>query len=269
MTITLSGLHYYPVKSLRGLSPSRHPVTRLGLAHDRRWMLVDANGRFLTQREQHALALVSTRIDGERLCIEAPGRTPLELPLAGPDGPELVVRVWSDQVTARDAGDEAAAWLSGLLGVAARLVYFPDEASRQVDMGFARAGDETAFSDGFPFLLISEASLADLNARLATPVPMRRFRPNLVVSGCKAFDEDRWRRIRIGAVELRVVKPCSRCVITTLDPETAERGAEPLKTLATYRRRDKRIDFGQNLIHDGTGELRLGDRVEVLETVAD
>lgn len=269
MAITLTGLHTYPVKSLRGLSPSSHPVTRLGLAHDRRWMLVDANGRFLTQREQHGLALVSTRISGDKLIVEAPERLPLELPLRGPNGAETVVKVWSDQVTALDAGDKAADWFSGYLGIAARLVYFPDDGSRQVDMGFARSGDETAFSDGFPFLLISEASLADLNARLTTPLPMRRFRPNLVVSGCGAFDEDRWRRIRIGEVEFRVVKPCSRCVITTLDPETAERGTEPLKTLATYRRRDKRIYFGQNLIHDGTGELRLGDGVEVLETAAD
>jgi uncharacterized protein YcbX len=268
MTIILTGLHTYPVKSLRGLSPSSHPVARLGLAHDRRWMLVDADGRFLTQREQHRLALLSTRIDGEKLIIEGAGWAPLVLPLQGPTGAPTQVSVWADQVTALDAGDEPADWFSGFLGVTARLVYFPEDGSRQVDLGFARAGDDTAFSDGFPFLLISEASLADLNARLDAPLPMRRFRPNLVVSGCDAFDEDRWRRIRIGAVEFRVVKPCSRCVITTLDPETAERGTEPLNTLATYRRRDKRIYFGQNLIHDDTGELRLGDAVEVLETAA-
>ncbi len=269
MTMTLTGLHIYPVKSLRGLSPSSHPVTRLGLDHDRRWMLVDADGRFLTQRTQHRLALLSTRIEREELIIEGPGRAPLVLPLRGSAGTQTRVRVWSDQVAALDTGDELADWFSDYLGATARLVYFPEDGSRQVDLGFARAGDDTAFSDGFPFLLISEASLADLNARLETPLPMRRFRPNLVVSGCGAFDEDRWRRIRIGTVEFRVVKPCSRCVITTLDPETAERGTEPLKTLATYRRRDKRIYFGQNLIHDATGTLRLGDAVEVLEISAD
>jgi uncharacterized protein YcbX len=269
MTMTLTGLHTYPVKSLRGLSPASHPVTRLGLAHDRRWMLVNADGRFLTQREQHRLALLSTRIDGDTLIVEGPGRPSLVLPLQGPAGAQLLVTVWSDQVTALDAGDEPAHWFSNFLGLTARLVYFPEDGSRQVNLDFARAGDDTAFSDGFPFLLISEASLADLNARLETPVPMRRFRPNLVVSGCGAFAEDRWRRIRIGAVEFRVVKPCSRCVITTLDPETAERGTEPLKTLAAYRRRDKRIYFGQNLIHDGTGVLQLGDAIEVLETCAD
>jgi uncharacterized protein YcbX len=266
MAISLTGIHYYPVKSLRGLSPHRHAVTRLGLANDRRWMLIDADHRFVTQREHSALALVAAELRGEDLVITAPGCSPLVLPPPKDDGPGVQVTVWQDRVTALDTGDVARRWFSDYLGIPVRLVYFPDAELRQVDPAYARPGDATAFSDGFPFLLISEASLAELNRRLEVPLPMRRFRPNLVVAGCEPFAEDRWRRIRVGAIEFRVVKPCSRCAITTIDPETAERSPEPLRTLVTFRRRDKKVYFGQNLIHDGVGTLQLGDTLEVLES---
>ena len=261
----LTGIHLYPVKSLRGLSPAFWFLDAFGLAQDRRWMLVDNEGAFVTQRQQARMALVNTALEDGGLRLQAPAKADIYVAAPGSDAPMVQTRVWRDQVQARDAGAEAAAWFSKFIGEPVRLVYFPDDTLRPVDPSYAAAGDRTAFSDGFPLLLISEASLADLNARLVQPLPMRRFRPNLVVGGTAPYAEDHWRRIRIGETTLRVVKPCSRCVITTIDPETAERGKEPLATLVQYRRRDNKVFFGQNLIHDGTGTLRLGDPVEVIE----
>lgn len=265
MSHRLTGIHFYPIKSVRGLSPQSRRVTPLGFELDRRWMLVDEQGKFITQRQQHRMALIETVLEGPTLVVSAPGMSDLRLDLDQTDGAPVQTQVWDDQVLARSAGPEATHWFSAFLGSPVRLVQFPQSHLRQVDMTYAQAGDKTAFSDGFPFLLIGEASLEDLNSRLDAPLPMRRFRPNLVVSGSLPYAEDRWRRIRIGAVEFRVVKPCSRCIITTIDPETAERGPEPLRTLMGYRRRDNKIYFGQNLIHDGIGTLSLGDSVEILE----
>lgn len=263
--ILLSELHFYPVKSLRGVKLQRAPVDRRGIRRDRHWMVVDESGRFLTQRQESRMALIGTRLipGGLRLC--APGMADLELPFEEGSGEPLQVQVWEDLCQARAAGPAADQWLGRFLGRPCRLVYLPEESRRPVDPAFATPQDQTGFSDGFPFLLISQASLDDLNARLSRPVPMRRFRPNLVVQGCAPYAEDRWRRIRIGAVEFRVVKPCSRCAIPTIDIDTGERGQEPLRTLGQYRRRDNKVYFGQNLLHDGTGVLETGLRVEVLE----
>jgi uncharacterized protein YcbX len=173
--------------------------------------------------------------------------------------------VWSDRCAAQRGDPSADAWLSDFLGHACRLVFMPDEGVRPVDPRYAQPQDRTAFSDGFPLLLISQPSLDDLNSRLVEPLPMLRFRPNLVVEGCAPYAEDDWRHIRIGDLPLRVVKPCSRCKITTVDPYTAETGSEPLRTLASYRRQGKQVYFGQNLIHDRPGELALDMPVEVLE----
>jgi len=176
----------------------------------------------------------------------------------------VAVRVWDDRVSAERVSAEADAWLSQFIEQACRLVHMPDTARRAVDPDYAAADDQVGFADGFPFLLISQASLDDLNARLDQPLPMLRFRPNLVISGCAPYAEDNWRRIRIGALEFRVAKPCSRCVIPTIDYATGEHGREPLQTLMTYRRRDNKIYFGQNLIHDASGRLERGMPVEVL-----
>ncbi len=265
MPLSLSEIHLYPVKSMRGLAPGEWAVDRFGLAGDRRWMLVDREGRFLTQRQEPRMALLDTRLEDQRLLLSADDMAPLELPREPRRGDRREVTVWNDRASALDAGDEAAERLSRFLGRPVRLVYFPANGDRPVDPAYADPGDRTAFSDGFPFLLISQASLDDLNSRLTGPVSMIRFRPNLVVSGCAPYAEDRWRRIRIGKLQFRVVKPCSRCVIPTIDPLSAEKGPEPLRTLTQYRRRDGKVYFGQNLLHDGNGTLRLGDRVEVLE----
>ena len=260
----LTELWRFPVKSLRGARCARLAVDARGGRHDRRWMLVDRQGRFLTQRELPRMALLNTALHGAALSLWLDGEAPR--PVACPaDAAELPVRVWHDTCLARAVDPAVDAWLSDFLQRDCRLVYLPDDAVRQVDPAYARPGDQVGFADGFPFLLISQASLDDLNARLDCPVPMQRFRPNLVVDGCAPYAEDQWRRIRIGELEFRVAKPCSRCIIPTIDPRTAERASEPLRTLSRYRRRDNKVWFGQNLLHDGPGKLAEGMPVEVLE----
>ncbi len=260
----LSGLYRYPVKSLRGEALDVMEIGARGPLHDRHWMLVSEEGRFLTQRELPRMALVRPEILGEGLRLRAPGLFDLEV--AAESDEELKVQVWKDTCTARAMSPAADQWLSDFLGVSARLVYLPPDSMRQVDLTYARPGDQTGFSDGFPFLLISQASLDDLNRRMGLNLPMERFRPNLVVDGCEPYAEDGWKRIRIGDLSFRVVKPCSRCVIPTVNPETGEReGNEPLKTLMSYRKEGNNVYFGQNLIHDGPGQLQTGMPVEVLE----
>jgi uncharacterized protein YcbX len=173
--------------------------------------------------------------------------------------------VWKDQCQAFDAGDAAANWLSKFLSVKCRLVYFPDGEFRQVDLKYANTGDKTAFSDGFPLLLISQESLDDLNHRLSVPIAMNRFRPNIVIKGCQPFAEDSWKEIRIGGIIFRLVKPCSRCVIPSINIETAEKEDEPLKTLISYRKRDNKIFFGQNVIAEKKGQIEVGMPVEIIE----
>lgn len=262
----LSGLYTYPVKSLQGVALRQGEVDRRGLRWDRHWMLVDSNGRFVTQRQRPRMALVHVQLDNQRLRLSAPGMDELELPVVSSGRDEVEALIWNDRCMAASSGAEAAHWLSRFLDAEVRLVYLPQDRVRSLDPRYARPEDQTGFADGFPFLLVSEASLEDLNRRMGRTLPMRRFRPNLVVSGCTPYGEDRWRRIRIGAIEFRVVKPCSRCIITTVDPETGARdGHEPLRTLRGYRQRDNKVFFGQNLIHDGIGRLCLGDQVKVLE----
>lgn len=264
MSVVLSGLHHYPVKSLRGENLKTMTVGSRGLLYDRHWMLVNAEGRFLSQRELPRMVLVRPSIEEAGLRLRAPGMFDLEAQIESDE--EMQVRIWRDTCTARVMSPVADQWLSDFLGVSCRLVYLPEEQVRQVDQEYAGSADQVGFADGFPFLLISRASLDDLNRRMGLELPMQRFRPNLVVEGCEPYAEDGWKRIRIGAIEFRVVKPCSRCVIPTVDPETGERsGNEPLKTLMTYRKQGNNVYFGQNLIHDGQGNLEVGMPVDILE----
>ncbi len=262
--LILSALYRYPVKSFGGEQFESLDVDARGFAFDRHWMVVDARGRFLTQREQPRMSLIKARVDEEGLLwLRASGYPEVAACRQGGDRIEVVV--WGDKVKAATAGAETDAWLSDFLSVPCRLVAMPDDVVRPVDAAFADPADQVGFADGFPFLLISQASLDDLNARLDQPVPMLRFRPNLVVEGCEPYGEDDWRRIRIGELIFRVAKPCARCIIPTIDPATAQRGKEPLRTLMGYRRRGNQVFFGQNLIHDRSGRLELGMAVEVLE----
>ena len=269
----LAALHVYPIKSCRGTSLGEAVIGPRGIQGDRRWMLVVPEGRFLSQRRHPRLALVQPELLEDRLRVTAPGAEPLEVDPEAP-GPELEVEIWADRCAAVDQGDEAAGWFSRFLDAPVRLVRQGDEADRPVDPAYARSpGDQVSFTDGYPLLLASQASLDDLNARLPEALPMNRFRPNLVVEGSHPWDEDRWALVRIGALELNVVKPCSRCVITTVDQERGVKGKEPLQTMATFRRGipgappggEGEVYFGQNLIHREEGVLRVGDPVEVLD----
>lgn len=265
MTARLSHINLFPVKSCAPLTPAEGHVEWRGLRGDRRWMIVDAEGRFLTARKHPRLVLINAQVEGANLRLNAPRMPELELQPA-PSGAGLKVRVWRDDVLGRAATDSADAWICRYLGFPARLVYMDEQTERAVDANYARPGDIVSFADGFPLLLISQASLDLLNSKLASPLPMLRFRPNLVVNGTDAHAEDGWRSIRIGNIPFDVVKPCIRCVLTTVDPASGQFDAagEPLRTLLGYRRTPNGIAFGQNLIPRGTGTLALGDAVEVI-----
>lgn len=259
----LSGIFIYPIKSLGGFKVNHWRVTSTGLAYDRKWMLVDDDGLFLSQRKLPCMALIKTALAGNELGVSAPGMDRLTLPLHPADGEWVDVTVWHDRCRARAVSETADLWFSRFLGLNCRLVYLPEGSIRPVDPNYGSATDQTAFSDGFPFLLISENSLAVLNQEMGLNLQMKRFRPNLVISGCSGYEEDTWREIRIGEIDFRLPKPCSRCAVPTIDPDTAETGKEPLITLNRTRKWQNKVYFGQNALHDGCGVLTVGDRVQV------
>lgn len=263
--IIISNIIYYPIKACRGFEVDTACVERMGLEHDRRMMVVTEQGEFLTQREHPRLALVTPRLSDGMLELSAPNYDSIRLGIQISGAP-WPVDIWKSKgVHAIDQGEEAARWFSDWLGTSVRLVHFADGYKRRVNEEYAvNDDDHTGFADAYPILLISEESLQDLNSRLETPVPMNRFRPNLVVRGCEPFAEDTWNRIKLGDVELAVVKPCVRCVVTTIDKETLEQSKEPLKTLGKYRKHKLGAIFGQNVIPLNEGRLRLGMNVKVL-----
>jgi uncharacterized protein YcbX len=265
--VHVSGLFIYPVKSCRGHSVTSAELDDHGIIGDRRFMIVAAaDGMFLTQRSHPRMALIETTLTKGTLILSSPQRSEVTIPLDASFGQRRVT-VWKSTVNADDCGEEAAEWLTGFLGLPLRLVRMGGTYQRPMLKAAAQAGDVVSFADSCPFLVISEASLADLNSRLAQPLPMNRFRPNLVVAGCEPYAEDDWARLRIGDLAFRTAGPCTRCAITTTDQLTAARGKEPLKTLATYRRDPDDpgdVNFGINLIHESKrGTLRMGDTVEL------
>jgi uncharacterized protein len=264
--VVLSELNIYPIKSAAGISLQTAEVEWKGLRGDRRWMVVNDQGKFMTQRQFPAMALIAVALEADQLTITAPAMEPLVVAVQDTT-PTLEVEVWGDRCQAISAGDAAREWFSQFLQTPCQLVYLPDGSVRPVNADYAvdPSRDQVSFADAFPFLLISEASLQDLNDRLQTPLPMNRFRPNFVVRGCDAFAEDGWRRIRIGSVLFHVVKSCSRCAITTVDQTTGIKGNEPLQTLATYRLQQGHIMFGQNLLQAHLGSVSVGDAVEILD----
>jgi hypothetical protein len=225
-------------------------------------MIVDEHRMFLTQRRLPKMALISADLEPSGLVVGGPGMTKLKVRFPDDDSPAVKVRIWDDFVEAREAGKEASVWLTRFLGPSCKLVFMPDEASRTVRPKYGNS--RVSFADAFPILLICEESLHDLNGRLEDPVPMNRFRPNLVVSGCRPYEEDEWRQVRIGSVSFSLVKPCARCVVPAVDQNTGVQGKEPLRTLASYRSHEGKILFGQNIIQDGPGTLSVGDRVEIV-----
>lgn len=260
----LSQIWCYPVKSCAGISLDLASVTARGLALDRHWMLVDPDGRFVTQRQSPRMALIRPSLVEGGLKIEAPEHSKLEIGEDESDGRTDSVRVWKDDCNAALVSEKADAWFSSFLDRPVRLVFLPAAQHRQVDPEYGSEGDEVGFADGFPFLLIGEASLDDLSRRLGTALDMRRFRPNLVVSGSEAYAEDTWSKMRIGEVPFQVVKPCSRCVITTVNPDLGERDLDTLGALRAYRKRGSRVFFGQNLIQRELGNLSVGDEVTLI-----
>ena len=271
----LSALHLYPVKSCRGLSVTSAEVDEHGLVGDRRFMVVHAaDGLFLTQRTHPRMALIETVLTEKNLILASPHHGSVNVGRAFPttagekSQPTLQVTIWKNTVTVDDCGDEPAEWLSNFLGLSLRLVRMGPEFHRPVKPSKALPGDVVSFADAYPFLVVSEASLGDLNSRLAEPLPMNRFRPNLVVSGAEPFAEDSWTRIKINDVSFRHAGLCARCPITTTNQLTAERAKEPLKTLATYRRDQADptdVNFGTNLIHETKrGTLQVGAKIKIL-----
>lgn len=281
MAIRVTGLYRYPVKSCRGERLETAAVEPWGLAGDRRWMLVDDDGRVVTARDYPSLVLVTSSADDSNnvLRLQAPDLPGLATPVPGADGvpAELVpVTVGASSLVAAQAGDEAAEWFTKIIGTPARLVYLDDPTRRAPNPEFSRDTDRVSFADGYPLLLTTEQSLAQLNDWIFEgphaaegPLPMTRFRPNVIVAGAEAWAEDRWRGIRIGDVRFRVAKASDRCLFTTIDPDTAVKGKEPLVTLARHRRWDGKIWFGVNLIPDipepgGASTLSVEGAVEVL-----
>ncbi len=261
----ISALHVYPIKSCAGFEIPRAELDARGIRDDRSWIVVGDGNKMLTQRDTPALALLRPALSEGGLTLSAPGMEDLAVPRIAKGGMRRV-DVWGDPCEAIDQGDGVAAWLGAYLKTTCRLLYFRPDFVRPVDPDYApRPGDQVGFADGFPLLLISEASLADLNARLEAPVRMNRFRPNVVVADCAPYAEDAWKRIRAGDVELDLVKPCGRCATTLVDQETGTPGKEPLRTLATYRKADRPApSFGQNTVHRSPGVLEAGGAIQIL-----
>lgn len=261
--LTLAEIWIYPVKSLGGLRLAAAQVLGKGLAYDRRWMLINEAGEFLTQRTLPQLALFQPAMDGQHLSISF-GNDRVEVPKTESEGPRLQASVWGDTVWVVRASEAADRWFSRHLRQAVRLVHFPENSARAVDRAYAPESAQVSLADGYPYLVIGEASLRDLNQRTESPVPMNRFRPNFVVAGSEPYEEDRWNNFQVGSVSFRGVKSCARCVVITIDQQTGTAGAEPLATLATYRKQDGKVYLGRNALAATAGTVREGDKITMI-----
>lgn len=262
--LLLSEINIYPVKSLGGISLSESVVEDRGLKHDRRYMLIDETGMFFTQRDYPQLALLNVSLNEKKLLISDKKDESNFIKIHFDEEEEATeVIIWDDKVNAKTVSKNADQFFSDYLNFKCKLVKMPESTNRIVDTNYAE-NKTVSFADGFPFLLIGQASLDDLNSRMEKPLPMNRFRTNFVVAGGKPFEEDNWNDFKIGNVKFKAVKQCGRCVITTTDQQTAERGKEPLKTLATYRKVGDKVMFGMNLIAESTGKIQLNDEIKLL-----
>ena len=262
--ISVSELIIYPIKSCAGTHVDDFMLDRFGPMHDRRWMIIDSESQQVTQREIAELALIRPSLTSSGLHIEFKGQSiTVHRPVGGVP---QAVQIWADSVQAIDAGDRVAQWLSEQLATNLSLVWMPDNSQREVEKPIAKLGETVGFADAFPLLLISQASLDDLNSRLDVAVPMNRFRPNIVVTGCEAFAEDSWRRVQVNELELQVAKACARCVMPSIDQQTAEKDSAVLRALASFRRGDdKQTYFGQNLLYQSFSMLKTGSQLKILE----
>ena len=264
--MTLSEIWIYPVKSLGGIRLTEADVEERGLKYDRRWMIVDQDGLLVTQRQVNKMALIDVAIveNGLLISVRNDSEDEIFVPFEPITNQELLVKVWDDEVKALTVSNEADQWLSKQLEKEVRLVVMPLSTERKADPKYAKNDENVSFADGFPFLIISQASLDHLNSKLAEPIEMKRFRPNFVVTDTEPHEEDNWNNIQIGNIQFEIVKPCARCILTTIDPETSQKGPEPLKTLATYRKINNKILFGQNVVAKDYGTLREGDALKAL-----
>ena len=266
---TLSAINIYPVKSLGGIRLAHTSLSDRGLTLDRRWMLVNPEGQFITQREFPEMVFLEVSLLADRMVIHDVRYpdTQQDVLLEPSFNERIGVQIWKSRCQAVVYGEEINDWFSTQLNTPCRLVFMPQDSRRDIDRQFQMNREIVSFADGFPSLMIGESSLIELNQRLDNPVSMDRFRTNLVFSGGQPFSEDSWKVIRIGDVQFRVAKPCARCVITTVDSQTGKTGLEPMRTLATYRRDETgKVMFGQNLIHQGRGVLKVGMPIDVLES---
>jgi hypothetical protein len=262
----LSEIYIYPVKSLGGISLKESDITARGLKYDRRWLLVDDEGRFITQRTYPQMALISVELREQSLEFKhKKNGASLSINIKNVHQDKAEVVIWDDKVIANYVSKEVDEWFNDMLNVKCRLVYMPDDFNRYVERKYANKNEIVSFADAYPFLVIGQSSLDDLNSRLEVNLPMNRFRPNLVFRGGSPFDEDRIKSFRIGDLTFYPVKPCARCVVTTINQESALTNEEPLKTLATYRTFNNKVMFGQNLLHKGSGTIRVGDEIKILE----
>ena len=266
--LKLSEIYIYPIKSLGGIHLDVANITTRGLENDRRFMLIDENGRFLSQREHPQLAIFQTKIENGFLKItHKKTEQILTINLSqNLQSTPLSVTIWDDETTAIEVSSEASLWFTQALGIPTRLVYMPEESQRKIDAQYSLTGEEiTSFSDGYPILIIGQSSLDDLNNRLENPVNINRFRPNFVFTHGEPFEEDAWHEFTIGNIRFFGVKPCARCIMTTIDQETGEKkGKEPLLTLNKYRKAANKILFGQNVLISQLGTVSVGDDVTVV-----
>ena len=266
--LNISQLFIYPVKSLSGIALESAQVTDRGLQHDRRWMLVNEQNRFLSQRELPKMALLQVTLekDGIRIKSAEQPHDDIIIPYDTEENGMEKVTIWNATCDARRVGEKIDTWFSNKLGVTCKLVFMPDESMRPVDTtsGFHPDGKYTSFADAYPFLLIGEASLQDLNSRLQEPVTIKRFRPNIVFSGGLPYQEDEIGDFTVNNIHFTGLENCARCMVPNVDPETGIPGREPVKTLATYRLHNKKINFGRNVVHSGKGIIRVGDEIRLL-----
>ena len=255
----------YPIKSLAGIRLQKASVKEKGLQYDRRWMLVDKDGRFLTQREHPEMALFKVMIDSDHLVISKQSQT-IRVELKGTDSTDFSkVQIWDDEVEALEVDPAHSKWFSEQLGIDCQLVFFPENSRRDVDPDYVPMNKQVSLADAYPFLVIGQSSLDELNRKLEQPVSIKRFRPNFVFMDGLPHEEDTWRNFKIGGVSFEGVKPCARCVLTTVNPETGEKGVEPLKTMSAYRRLDGKVYFGENIITRMEGEVNESDEIEIVD----
>lgn len=267
--LTVSEIWIYPIKSCRGILLPSVELDKLGFKNDRRMMLVDEHFKYITQRTHPKMALINVKIENKNLLIDASKMQQLTIPLDPKTGKIFETTIWEDQCEAISFSEEANSWFSDYLNINCALVYMPESTNRIVDLAYNRVGAITSFTDGFPILLATEASLDFLNQKLDVKMEMQRFRPNLVIAGSLPFEEDNWRLLEIADIKIHILKPCSRCIITTINPETAAKGAEPLLTLSEFRKFDNKIKFAQNAIHlNHSGWIHTGSTIEVLDFIA-